>query len=87
MLGSQSPRIEYAPPSDQNSWAEVVQLCQTFGLVLDPWQRHVLRGMLGETLTGNWAAPQVGACIPRQSGKGELIVALELAGLLLFGER
>jgi phage terminase large subunit-like protein len=55
--------------------------------VLDPWQRLVLDGALGERADGSWAAREVGLVVGRQNGKGSIIEARELAGLFLFGER
>lgn len=64
----------------------MADLCSSYGLVLDDWQEGVLEGSLGERSDGRWAATQVGVAVPRQNGKGALIEARELAGLLLFGE-
>lgn len=42
---------------------------------------------MGVRADGQWATPTVGVSVPRQNGKGALIEARELAGLLLFGEK
>jgi hypothetical protein len=55
--------------------------------VLDPWQENVLQAAMGVRSDGQWATPTVGISVPRQNGKGALIEARELAGLLLFGEK
>lgn len=62
-------------------------MAKAYGLVLDPWQENVLQAAMGERADGQWATPTVGVSVPRQNGKGALIEARELAGLLLFGER
>lgn len=62
-------------------------LCSAVGLVLDPWQEHVVRGMLGERLDRRFSAPQVGVVVPRQQGKGVILEARALAGLFLLEER
>ena len=62
-------------------------LCAAVGLVLDPWQEHVVRGMLGERLDRRFSAPQVGVVVPRQQGKGVILEARALAGLFLLEER
>lgn len=87
--GVQEPRLRHAPrvPDERNSWREVVDLAAAYGLNLDQWQQQSLQAILGETADGDWVTPQVGISVPRQNGKGALIEALELAGLLLFGER
>lgn len=57
------------------------------GLILDPWQEHILRGSLGERPDGRWSAFRTCVVVPRQNGKNALLEARELAGLLLFGEQ
>lgn len=85
--GSQTPRICSLPAFSASSGAEAVDLAARAGLVLDPWQRLVLDGALGERPDGSWAAREVGLVVGRQNGKGSIIEARELAGLFLFGER
>jgi hypothetical protein len=55
--------------------------------VLDEWQENVLEAAMGVRSDGQWATPTVGVSVPRQNGKGALIEARELAGLLIFGEK
>jgi phage terminase large subunit-like protein len=66
---------------------EAVELAASAGLVLDPWQADILTASLGERPDGQWSAFEVGVIVSRQNGKGALLEARELAGLLLFGER
>lgn len=87
LLGAQVPRIEVAPARVSSAGEEAADLAASAGLVLDTWQRHVLDVGCGEAADGRWAALEVGVCVPRQNGKGSIIEARELAGLLLFGER
>jgi phage terminase large subunit-like protein len=86
-LGVPEPRVRLAPHAAENSWQDVVDLAAAYGLVLDEWQENVLEGALGERRDGQWAASRVGVSVPRQNGKGGIIEARELAGLLLFDER
>lgn len=81
------PRLRHAPRVRANAWEDVVDLAASYGLTLDPWQENVLEGALGERSDSMWAAKQVGVSVPRQNGKGAIIEARELAGLLLFGEQ
>jgi len=62
---------------------EAVQFAARAGLFLDPWQQDVLRGSLGVTPDGRWAARNVGLLVPRQNGKGSVLEAREL--FELFG--
>ena len=65
----------------------MVDVARAYGLVLDEWQENVLQAAMGERSDGQWASPRVGLSVPRQNGKGALIEARELAGLLVFGEQ
>jgi phage terminase large subunit-like protein len=82
------PRIRHAPKNVRhNAWEDVVELAGSYGLKLDPWQENVLEGAMGERADGFWAAKQVGLSCPRQNGKGAILEARALAGLLLFNEK
>lgn len=85
--GAQHPRVEAVPPYVSSSGVEAVELCAAFGIYLDPWQQIVLEGALGEDARGNWSAFEVGLVVPRQNGKGEILLARQLAGLFLLGEQ
>jgi phage terminase large subunit-like protein len=85
LLGSQRPRLQSLPPADD--WHEgddAAELAAQAGLVLDEWQRYVLREALARR-AGKWAAFEVALVVSRQNGKGSLLEALELAALFLFG--
>jgi phage terminase large subunit-like protein len=86
--GVQIPRIRHAPRTVRaNYWEDVAELSAAYGLVLDPWQENVLEGSLGELANGMWASKQIGVSCPRQNGKGAIIEARTLAGLMLFNEQ
>jgi phage terminase large subunit-like protein len=87
VIGAQTPRIESVPDYLSTSGQEAVDLCAAFGVHLDPWQAHVLDGALGEREDGKWSAFEVGLIVPRQNGKGEVLLARQLAGLFLLDER
>jgi phage terminase large subunit-like protein len=74
------------PAFHSSAGTEAIAFCESFGLFLDPWQQHVLLNSLGERRDGTWASFEVGLVVPRQSGKGSILEARELAGLFLFGE-
>lgn len=86
-VGSQRPRIELIPAYVSTAGPECVELAASAGLVLDPWQRYVLKGALGERADGRWSAFEVAVIVARQNGKGSIIEARELGGLYLFGSR
>lgn len=56
-------------------------------MILDDWQADILEDSLGERPGGMWSAFEVGLVTQRQNGKGAIIEARELAGLVLFGEK
>ncbi len=85
--GVQLPRVESVPDYVSSSGVEAVELCAAFGIDLDPWQQHVLMASLGERADGGWAAFEVAVVVSRQNGKGEILLARQLAGLFLLGER
>ena len=57
------------------------------GLTLDPEQELVLAESLGVRDSGRWQTLEVGLHVPRQNGKGEILIARELFGLFVLGER
>ena len=65
---------------------EAVDLARAYGVPLDPWQEDIVRGVLRES-SGGWACSTAGLVVGRQNGKGQILLVLELAGLLLFGEQ
>lgn len=88
LIGSQLPRLFYIPPGDFSSAGEeCIQIAQTCGLYLDPWQKWVINNSLIETAEGKWAAFEVGLTVGRQNGKGSILEAREIAGLFAFGEQ
>ena len=86
-IGVQVPRVLHRPHTRANSWEDVADVARAYGLVLDEWQESVLEASMGERSDGQWSTPRVGVSVPRQNGKGALIEARELAGLLVFGEQ
>lgn len=62
-------------------------LAATAGLVLDGWQQDYLTDSLGEDADGNWSCFECALVVSRQNGKGSILEARVLAGMLLFGER
>lgn len=87
MQGQQQPRVESVPDGvDHPDGQAASELVAAAGITLDPWQDHVFRRSL-RVRGQKWAAFEVGLVCPRQNGKNELIVARELAGLFVLGER
>jgi hypothetical protein len=87
VLGSQVPRIQNIPKAfTTKAGREAIELASIAGLKMDPWQRYVLNGAMGQRQGGRWAAPEVGLVVSRQSGKGSIVEAASLAGMYLHNE-
>jgi phage terminase large subunit-like protein len=83
--GSQEPRFLSTPPASSYTAAEdALEFLESVGVLLDPWQKLCVRHALAEAEDGRWAAFEFALLVARQNGKGEVIMALELAKLYLF---
>lgn len=83
------PRVANYPPYLTSAGTEIVDLMFQLGRPLDPWQAWILTHGLGqvEDEVGDleMAADTCGCWVSRQNGKGDLIMALEVGWLWLFG--
>jgi phage terminase large subunit-like protein len=84
LLGSKRPSISTMPPTAGSHGDRVLQFSELCGLTLDEWQTHVIRALFAVDDDGAWAASEFGALVSRQNGKGEILVAYDLAHLFLF---
>jgi phage terminase large subunit-like protein len=64
-----------------------VALAGAAGLDLDPWQSDALDLMLSVRDDGRWACFEYAEIVSRQNGKGSILEARALAGMLLLQER
>jgi hypothetical protein len=87
LAAAERPRVLHVPRFSTSAGDEVIDLAATAGLILDPWQQFVLRNAMGERPDGRWSSFEVGLIVARQQGKGSVLEARELAGLVLFGEK
>lgn len=85
--GARRPRVCNYPVYSSSAGAEAVEQAAAAGLILDPWQADVLTAALGERPDGTWSAFEVAVIVSRQNGKGAILEARALAGLLQFGEQ
>jgi hypothetical protein len=81
------PSIEVVPSHVATAGSRAAELARTVGLTLLPWQEHVLALMLARRADGQWSSREFGLVVGRQNGKGEVIMARELFGLFVLGER
>lgn len=83
--GSQRPRIEKRPDVAVGTLGpKVSQFAKLCGVILDDWQSYVIDALFAVDEAGEWAATEFGALVARQNGKGEILVAYDLAHLFLF---
>jgi hypothetical protein len=83
--GRQEPRLSSFPEhtADESAGPEIIDLAESAGLILDPWQQAVLTNACVER-GDRWVTPDVGVVVSRQNGKNAILEARELAGLFLF---
>lgn len=84
------PRVANYPKYMTSAGGEVIDLMADLGRPLDPWQAWIIERGLGQNRdeeTGDlmMAADTCGCWVPRQNGKGDIIMALEIGWLFLFG--
>lgn len=87
LLGDQEPRILTSGEGVRTSGPIAGKLIAAAGQTMDPWQQLVLDVSLREDDDGSWTSSEVGLVVARQNGKGSLLVARELVGLFVLGER
>lgn len=87
LLGSQRPRVLHRPEFVSEAHAvEAIELAESVGLILDPWQQLSVRCTLAERADGLYAATEVAQLVARQNGKGGWLEAIVLDGLFLVGD-
>ena len=86
-VGAQRPQWSCLPKAVvSNAANEAVDLAAAAGFPLDDWQQWCIEGACGERADGTWAAFECGLILPRQNGKNAVLIARELAGIVLFGD-
>lgn len=82
------PRVANYPSYVTSAGGEVIDLMAQLGRPLDPWQAWIVERGLGQNRDEygdlEMAADTCGCWVPRQNGKGDIIMALELGWLFLF---
>lgn len=84
--GLVAPRISLV--ADADDWSlgdQAVEWALAHGIKLDAEQQMMLRSMLGLDEEGRWAAFECAMNAPRQNGKNEVLIALELFLLFVVG--
>ncbi len=82
------PRVCHT--TDAADWSiadRALEWCREHKLNLDVEQEFMLRSMLGVDEEGRWQTFEWGLNAPRQNGKGEVLMARELVGIYMLGEK
>lgn len=82
LLGKQKPRIDIYQPGNTRKAELLFDLLAEYGTPLYPWQKLVLKRWLAEDDDGNFVNLECGLSVSRQNGKGEVIVARIIYGII-----
>ncbi|WP_199444465.1 hypothetical protein [Umezawaea beigongshangensis] len=80
------PRVEVAPSYAYSLGSIGIKLMKRAGKPLDFWQQQSLTLMMARQQDGLWACVEYAELVSRQNGKGGILEARALAGLLVLGE-
>jgi hypothetical protein len=82
------PRINVCPPGIVDTIGPLsTKLCARASLILDPWQRDSVDLMLSRVDSGQWACFEYGEVVSRQQGKGSILEARAMTGMVILKEK
>lgn len=81
-LGSQAPTQSIVLPYTQSKGTESVDLYETCGRKAQDWQKLLISNIMAQNDDGLWTHQKYGYEVPRQNGKGEILVMREMWGLV-----
>ncbi len=84
--GRQEPTTSFVLPYQQTDGDMAIKLYELTGRTALDWQKNIIYDILAKNETGKWIHTKYGYSVPRQNGKGEILVMRELYGLAV-GER
>lgn len=85
-IGRQEPTISYVLPYEKTDGETAVDLYELTGRTALPWQQGIIYDILAKNEDGKWTHTTFAFSVPRQNGKGEILIMRELYGLAI-GER
>lgn len=77
------PRYRSVPPAASSAGREAADLLTAADRPPDGWQADALVDGLAERDDGRWAASEVGLIVPRQNGKGDVLLGKALHSMFL----
>lgn len=84
--GRQEPTTSFVLPYQITDGETAAQLYELTGRTALEWQKNLLYDILAKNEDGKWIHTTFGYSVPRQNGKGEILIMRELYGLAI-GER
>lgn len=85
-IGRQEPTTRFALPYQKTDGPDAVMLYELTGRTVFEWQQLITYDLLARNEDGLWTHAAYGFEVPRQNGKGEILIIRELYGLAI-GER
>ena len=83
---SQEPTASFVLPYTETKGQAAIELYELTGRHALPWQQALIYDILAVNGSGKWTHIKYGYEVPRQNGKGEILLMRELFGLA-YGER
>ena len=84
--GRQEPTVSFVLPYTETRGTKAVKLYELTGKTALEWQKGIVYDLLAVNADGQWVHTRCGYAVPRQNGKGEILLMRELYGLVT-GER
>lgn len=84
--GRQEPTVSFVLPYTETRGTKAVKLYELTGKTALEWQKSIVYDLLAVNSDGQWVHTRCGYAVPRQNGKGEILLMRELYGLVT-GER
>ena len=77
----QEPTASFILPYEETEGQTAIDLYELSGREALPWQKALVYDILAKNESGKWAHLKYGYEVPRQNGKGEILIMRELYGL------
>ena len=87
-IDNQNPsftNVSYDPKKTRG--AQTVKLYKSTGQQLFTWQQRQIKAIEATTTGGLWRYMNYCICVSRRNGKGEILAAREMDGLINLGEK
>ena len=81
-IGRQTPTSQVIIPFDKSKGNEVAYIYSKTTKQLHEWQKYLIEAIMGQNSQGLWTHTKFGYEVSRRNGKGEILIARELWGLI-----